>query len=276
VLGPFAHRAVRLPRVHRRRTGFIERLKLDSYQGRGVLTFLVNGAGHHVIRAAWMARSATTNTRRPIRAEPPWQYLQGNSAPDGLPAMNEARTLRIPHRARHRGDARQHHRRRASRHRRLLHPGQLEHHGQGHPERRAPLRHAGPLRRGRHHPDGAEGPALASHRRGLGSDTAGPLEDLRRTTAGTTRTSLSTSPTASSASSRRSSATRTPTATRCGIGGLARCDAAKRLTSGLAPESQVAAGLGGPGPVDPDLKSAANDEVVAGAEYEVSRTHGWA
>ena len=31
--------------------GFIERLVLDSYQARGILTFLVNALGHHVLKA---------------------------------------------------------------------------------------------------------------------------------------------------------------------------------------------------------------------------------
>jgi outer membrane receptor protein involved in Fe transport len=34
-------------------TGFMERLKLDSYQGKATVTFLVNALGHHVIKAGF-------------------------------------------------------------------------------------------------------------------------------------------------------------------------------------------------------------------------------
>jgi len=54
-----------------------------------------------------------------------------------------------------------------------------------------------------------------------------------------------------------------------GPGGLARCDAAKRLTSGFRPNRKWRQTAGDQVPVDPDLKSAANDEIVAGGEYEV-------
>ena len=72
-------------------------------------------------------------------------------------------------------------RRSKSHHRRRLRPGQLEHPGQGHPERRPPLRRAdarrAPTADHRHR---AQGPVVAPHRRRLGSDPAGPLEDLRQ------------------------------------------------------------------------------------------------
>ena len=52
-------------------------------------------------------------------------------------------------------------------------------------------------------------------------------------------------------------------------GGVAGCDAATLITSDFRPSRRWRVNSADQVPVDPDLKSAANDEIVAGGEYEI-------
>src|SRR5262249_21379022 len=52
-------------------------------------------------------------------------------------------------------------------------------------------------------------------------------------------------------------------------GGRDRCDSQTLITSGARPSRRWRVTAADQVPVDPDLKSPANDEIVAGAEYEV-------
>jgi Carboxypeptidase regulatory-like domain/TonB dependent receptor-like, beta-barrel len=54
-----------------------------------------------------------------------------------------------------------------------------------------------------------------------------------------------------------------------GAGGVARCDNQTLITSGSRPSRRWRVTSADQVPVDPDLKSPSNDEIVAGAEYEV-------
>ena len=248
--------------------GFIERLKLDSYQGRGVLTFLLNGAGHHVIKGGVDGAISYYEHTKAYTGKAAWQYLNGNSTPDGLDAINEARRFGY-----------------------LTAPDQavtldsitakskstifgffiqdswsiLDKVTLNVGIRYDTLSLAGE--------DGITRIALTdqfSPRIGVVWDPTQqgrakvyanygryfeniPLDIADR--------ELSIEPQLFGYSN-----------TDCdpvGIGGLARCDAAKRLTSGLRPNRKWRQTSADQVPVDPDLKSAANDEIVAGAEYEV-------
>src|SRR5262249_46694851 len=66
--------------------GFIERLSLDSYQGRAALTWLANALGHHVIKGGVDGAISYYEHTKAYTSTAAWQYLQGNSTPDGLPA----------------------------------------------------------------------------------------------------------------------------------------------------------------------------------------------
>ena len=248
--------------------GFIERLKLDSYQGRGVLTFLLNGAGHHVIKGGVDGSISYYEHTKAYTGRAAWQYLQGNSTPDGLPAMNEARrygyltgpdtavtldsitakskstimgffvqdswsimdkvTLNVG-----------------------LRYDTLALSGEDGITRMA-LKDQFSPRIGVVWDPTQQGRSKIYANYGRYYENI-PLDIADR--------ELSIEPQIYGYSN-----------TDCdpvGIGGLARCDAAKRLTSGLRPNRKWRQGSADQVPVDPDLKSAANDEVVAGAEYEV-------
>ena len=155
-------------------------------------------------------------------------------------------------------------------HHRGLRPGQLEHHGQGHAERRASLRHADTCRRRTASAHGAQGPVDARASAWCGIRPSRAARRSTPTTAATTRTSPSTSPTASSAPSRRSARLHDcdPMA---GHGVAATRTSGPRVRSAVRPQLGTGANTGAPYPmpVDPNLKSPSNDEVVAGAEYEV-------
>ena len=248
--------------------GFIERLKLDSYQAKAVLTLLLNGLGHHVVKGGFDGAISYYEHTKAYTGKAAWQYLQGNSVPDGHDALNEVRRYGY-----------------------LTGPDQavtldsitakskstiwgffvqdswsvLDKVTLNVGIRYDTLALAGD--------DGITRIALTdqfSPRIGLVWDPTQqgrakiyanygryfeqiPLDIADR--------ELSIEPQIYGYSN-----------TDCdpvGIGGLARCDAAKRLTSGLRPNRKWRQSSADQVPVDPDLKSAANDEIVAGAEYEV-------
>ncbi|HTS80103.1 MAG TPA: TonB-dependent receptor [Myxococcaceae bacterium] len=248
--------------------GFIERLKLDSYQLRAAVTGLVTGLGHHVLKAGFDGAISYYEHTKAYTGKAAWQYLQGNSTPDGQPAINEARRYGY-----------------------LTGPDQavtldsitakskstiwgffvqdswsiLDKVTLNVGVRYDTLALAGD--------DGITRIALSdqlSPRIGVVWDPTQqgrskiyanygryyeniPLDIADR--------ELSIEPQIYGYSN-----------TDCdpvGIGGLARCDAAKRLTSGLRPNRKWRQTSADQVPVDPDLKSAANDEIVAGAEYEI-------
>ena len=62
--------------------GFIERLKLDSYQARGVLTFLVQGAGHHVLKGVDSSWSSYEHTKA-YTGRPPGSTWMGTARRTG-------------------------------------------------------------------------------------------------------------------------------------------------------------------------------------------------
>jgi carboxypeptidase family protein/TonB-dependent receptor-like protein len=248
--------------------GFIERLKLDSYQGRGVLTLLVNGLGHHVIKGGADAAISYYEHTKAYTGKAAWQFLNGNSTPDGLDAINEARRYGY-----------------------LTGPDQATTLDSITAKSKSTiigffiqdswsildrvtlnvgLRYDSLSLAGE---DGITRIALKdqiSPRIGVVWDPTQqgrskvyanygryyeniPLDIADR--------ELSIEPQIYGYSD-----------TNCdpvGAGGLARCDAAKRLTSGLRPNRKWRQGSADQVPVDPDLKSAANDEIVAGAEYEI-------
>jgi len=248
--------------------GFIERLTLDSYQAKGVVTLLLNGLGHHVVKGGAEGAISYYEHTKAYTGKAAWQYLQGNSTPDGLPAINEARRYGY-----------------------LTDPDQAVTLDSITAKSKSTIfgffvqdswsildkvtlnvgiRYDTLALSGE---DGITRIALKdqfSPRIGVVWDPTQqgrskiyanygryyeniPLDIADR--------ELSIEPQIYGYSN-----------TDCdpvGIGGLARCDAAKRLTSGLRPNRKWRQGSADQVPVDPDLKSAANDEVVAGAEYEV-------
>jgi hypothetical protein len=163
--------------------GFIERLVLDSYQARGILTFLVNALGHHVLKAGVDANIGyyehiKAYTGRNAYTEQPESTVPGPTAGSQPFAVFDAQ-LRVPQGAGPAGLPGPEQREVEVGHRRRVRPGQLEHPGQGHPQPRPALRHAHPRRGGRRGPDRAEGSVVAADRRHLGSHPGRPLEDLR-------------------------------------------------------------------------------------------------
>ena len=65
-------------------------LTLDSYQANGVLTYLANGLGHHVIKGGVEASSYVHTPRPYLRAA--WQYRSGNGTPErAATQVNDAR-----------------------------------------------------------------------------------------------------------------------------------------------------------------------------------------
>ena len=127
----------------------LETLDFDSYQARGVLTFLVNAAGHHVVKAGFdgqINKYAHDDELRRRRRLSGWS---GSRWPGRI-------GLRLPPVRLHRRH--RHHRRQTQGpdqhqvdHPRRLHPGQLEHPRQGHAQPRIALRLAGAA--GRRRPD---------------------------------------------------------------------------------------------------------------------------
>jgi hypothetical protein len=248
--------------------GFIERLKLDSYQGRGVLTFLVQGAGHHVIKGGVDGAISYYEHTKAYTGKAAWQFLNGNSTPDGLDALNEARrygTLTAPDQAVTLDSI-------TAKSKSTI-VGFFVQDSWSILDRvtlNVGLRYDTLSLAG---DDGITRIALKdqiSPRIGVVWDPTQqgrskiyanygryyeniPLDIADR--------ELSIEPQIFGYSD-----------TNCdpvSPGGLARCDAAKRLTSGVRPNRKWRQGSADQVPVDPDLKSPANDEVVAGAEYEV-------
>jgi hypothetical protein len=248
--------------------GFIERLKLDSYQAKAVLTLLVNGLGHHVIKGGFDGAISYYEHTKAYTGKAAWQYLQGNSTPDGLPANNEARrygTLTGPDQAVTLDSI-------TAKSKSTIWGFFLQDSwsildkvtlnvgvrydtlalaGDDGITRIA-LKDQFSPRIGAVWDPTQQGRAKIYANYGRYYEQI-PLDIADR--------ELSIEPQIYGYS-----------ATDCdpvSVGGLARCDAAKRLTSGLRPNRKWRQGSADQVPVDPDLKSAANDEIVAGAEYEV-------
>ena len=248
--------------------GFIERLTLDSYQARGVLTFLANGLGHHVIKGGAEGAISYYEHTKAYTGRAAWQYLQGNGTPDGLPAINEARRygyLTAPDQAVTLDSI-------TAKSKSTimgfflqdswsildkvtlnvgLRYDTLALAGEDGVTRIALKDQLSP-RIGFVYDPTQQGRAKIYANYGRYYEQI-PLDIADR--------ELSTEPQIYGYSN-----------TDCdpvGAGGLARCDAAKRLTSGLRPNRKWRQGAADQVPVDPDLKSAANDEIVAGAEYEI-------
>ena len=248
--------------------GFIEQLKLDSYQAKGVVTFLVNGAGHHVIKGGIDGAISYYEHTKAYTGKAAWQYLNGNSTPDGLDALNEARrygTLTAPDQAVTLDSITAKSKSTVMgffiqdswsildkvtlnvglRYDTLALSGEdgitrIALHDQFSPRIGVVW---DPTQQGR-------SKVYANYGRYYENI---PLDIADR--------ELSIEPQIFGYSD-----------TNCdpvGAGGLARCDAAKRLTSGVRPNRKWRQGSADQVPVDPDLKSAANDEIVAGAEYEI-------
>ena len=253
--------------------GFIERLVLDSYQARGMLTFLVSRArppraqGRH--RREHRLLRAHQGLHRPERLHRgPGEH---GARPDpGQPALRGLRRaqLRIPDGAGPAGLPRSQQRQVQVGDRRRVRPGQLEHPGQGHAQPRPPLRRDDPRRRRRRGADLAQGPVVAPHRADLGSRRR-PGRSKIYASYGRYYEQIPLD-----------IADRELTVASGLLGwhdyncnplsnGVDYCNAHTRRTSTVRPSQYWRVTAADQVPVDPDLKSAANDEIVAGAEYEV-------
>ena len=71
--------------------GFIEKLLLDSYQAKGTLTLLANAAGHHVIKGGVDANISYYDHTKAYTGRVIYQTLAGGSTPDGLDALQDSR-----------------------------------------------------------------------------------------------------------------------------------------------------------------------------------------
>ncbi len=187
-----------------RRPGLPRATTRSTAPGHGVLTYLLTGAGHHVLKAGfdanWRPYNAITRTRaaRPtgptpaVSERPRYQVydFRRYGAQTDVDVVNQDTIVN---------------RKVKSHHRRLLRPGQLEHHGQGHPEPRPPLRQPAAARTtDGHAPAGAQRPVEPPHRRSCGIPRSRAGRRSSPTTAATTSTSRSTWRTALSAPRSRS------------------------------------------------------------------------
>jgi hypothetical protein len=248
--------------------GFLERLVLDSYQAKGVLTLLVNAAGHHVLKAGFDGSISYYDHTKAYTAGVSYQTLNANSTPDGLPAINDSRRfgyIQVPDQPVTLDSI-------SAKSKSTIVGGFIQDSWSilDKVTLNVGLRYDALALAGE---DGVVRISLKdqiSPRIGVVFDPtqAGraklyanygryyeniPLDIADR--------ELSVEPFILGYHD-----------TNCdpvGAGGVARCDAATRLTSGTRPSRRWRQQSADQVPVDPDLKSAANDEIVAGAEYEI-------
>ena len=248
--------------------GFIERLKLDSYQARAALTLLVNGLGHHVIKGGFDGAISYYEHTKAYTSTAAWQYLQGNSTPDGLPAINEVRrfgTLTAP-------DVAVTDAFKTAKSKSTILGGFIQDSWSimDKVTLNVGLRYDSLALSGE---DGVTRMALKdqlSPRIGFVYDPtqAGRSKIFANYGRYYENIPLDIADRELSVETQIYGYSNTD-CDPVGPGGLQRCDAAKRLTSGLRPNRRWRQTAGDQVPVDPDLKSAANDEIVAGGEYEI-------